>query len=455
MPYKSSFSCSLRAPLLTDIGAGTGLLSLMAARAGAPRVLAVEMAEELAQIARQVVTINGYNSSVKVLTCHSSQLNPSSEAVSQESNLQVDGEWASSSASSGIHQHQALPDKASDLQESWRRRADMLVFEILGTDPFSEGLLPTLLDARERLLTPDAAIIPAALEVHAAVVQSAELASMNSVGSVGGFDLRALNSLSHRTRAVRLSDLEHKLLTRPTVVLKMELDNAEVWPVLSGDTVVDATAEHSGIGHAVVAWFTVQLDRTAVATKIGTAPGEGGPMRGYAWGQCAHFLQPGGLAISAGSQLLLRTRWTDKGISIALDVVKAGAVAKEMIARNLLAGGFDVAQMAQKKISLAVLRGEAPKAVQTTDGELKKTGPQPSSKTQDYDLSSAGEWKTELKDKMTYEEQMRFAEEQRQIEAKARQEARKQLDEELGLRPSAPNRKRSSNAGNGRPRRHL
>ncbi|KAA0174219.1 hypothetical protein FNF27_04231 [Cafeteria roenbergensis] len=48
-----------RGPVVLDIGAGTGLLSMLAARAGAAAVFACEMYEPMARVARRVVADNG------------------------------------------------------------------------------------------------------------------------------------------------------------------------------------------------------------------------------------------------------------------------------------------------------------------------------------------------------------------------------------------------------------
>lgn len=47
-----------RPPVVLDIGCGTGLLSMLAARAGAEEVYGCEMYEPLAQIAREVSELN-------------------------------------------------------------------------------------------------------------------------------------------------------------------------------------------------------------------------------------------------------------------------------------------------------------------------------------------------------------------------------------------------------------
>lgn len=45
--------------IVLDVGCGTGILSLFAARAGAKRVLAVDASKNIAEKAKEIVKING------------------------------------------------------------------------------------------------------------------------------------------------------------------------------------------------------------------------------------------------------------------------------------------------------------------------------------------------------------------------------------------------------------
>ena len=249
---------------------------MLAARAGAPRVLAVEMATEMARVAQQTIFAQGLSHTVKVLNCHSSSVT------------------------------------VSETTDPWGKRGDMLVCEILGTDPLCEGLLPAVRDARKRLLHPDATVIPCGLEVHVALVHSDELMRVNSANEhVCDLNMSALNVMSHRTRAVRLSDVPHKMLSRPTTVVRLNLAAVEP-PEEEGESEVELYMEHDGIAHAVVAWFTAHLDGDI---SVSTAPGVAEPMRGYSWGQAAHYLPSGGVRVAKGETLRLRCKWTSKGLS--------------------------------------------------------------------------------------------------------------------------------------------
>ena len=219
----------------------------------------------------------------------------------------------------GLASTAITPPTPQEPGDPWLKRADLLVFEILGTDPFCEGLLPTLLDARERLLVPGGAIMPCGIEVHAVLVHSPELLRLNAVGaSVDGLDLSALNSLSHRTRAVRILELPHSYLHKPMTVVRLELD-AEEPPVASGQSERQVRIEQSAHAHAILVWFTARLHHGRTDLDVSTAPGEGGLMRGHSWGQCVHYLPAGGVELRRGERVGLHAKWTANGLVVSLE----------------------------------------------------------------------------------------------------------------------------------------
>ncbi len=111
-----------------EIGCGTGILSFFAARAGARHVDAIEESA-IADMAEKLIAANGYEDRI---TLH--------RGNSCDIFLEEPGE--------------------------------ILIHELLGTDPFGEGLLRFVADARERLLTPNARFLPARLEVACVGIDS-------------------------------------------------------------------------------------------------------------------------------------------------------------------------------------------------------------------------------------------------------------------------------------------
>lgn len=113
---------------VVEIGCGTGILSLFAARAGALHVDAIEESA-IADMAEKLIAANGYEDRITLHRGNSRDI--------------------------------SLPEPG-----------EVLIHELLGTDPFGEGLLRFVADARERLLTPDARFLPARLEVACVGIDS-------------------------------------------------------------------------------------------------------------------------------------------------------------------------------------------------------------------------------------------------------------------------------------------
>ncbi len=119
--------------VVIDLGCGTGLLGLMACEAGAARVYAIDGSGMIA-IARSIARTSPFASRIEHVAGFSTQV--------------------------------SLPE-----------RADALVFDQIGRLGFEAGLLEYALDARRRLLKPDARIMPGPVTLHLALAASAAVRS--------------------------------------------------------------------------------------------------------------------------------------------------------------------------------------------------------------------------------------------------------------------------------------
>ena len=72
--YRQAIEAMAPGRVVLDIGTGSGLLAMIAARAGAARVVACEANPVVAETARRIIAANGLDHVVTVHACHSSEL---------------------------------------------------------------------------------------------------------------------------------------------------------------------------------------------------------------------------------------------------------------------------------------------------------------------------------------------------------------------------------------------
>jgi arginine Nomega-methyltransferase len=115
--YQKAIRATVRpGDVVLDIGSGTGLLALLAAQAGASAVISCEAEPRIAEVARQIIDVNGYSDRITVV-----------DGISTDFRVGVE-----------------LP-----------ARADVLVTEIFDCALLGEDALPAFEHARRDLLTAD------------------------------------------------------------------------------------------------------------------------------------------------------------------------------------------------------------------------------------------------------------------------------------------------------------
>ncbi len=209
----------LQGSTVLDIGSGSGLLAMLAARAGARHVVTCEAVEPVARVAREIIAANGLSDRITVVNAMSTS-----------------------------------PLVAAALG----RPATHLVTEIVDCGLLGEGLLPTLRHARAHLLAPDAHIIPFAARIRGCLLESEEIHRNNFVGAAGGLDVSLFNTFSTRDHfPVRLETWPHRRLSAPRCLRSFDLARDELTPAVDEQLL---HVEADGIAHGALLWFELDLD---------------------------------------------------------------------------------------------------------------------------------------------------------------------------------------------------
>ena len=204
--------------LILDIGTGSGLLSLMAARAGAVQVITSEMIPLIAEKAEEIIRLNGFERTISVLNKKSTSLKIGTD----------------------------IPD-----------RADILISEIFDAGLLGEEAVPVIQHARAHLLKPDAKVIPKRATVFAILVESQQLFEDCHIEMASDFDLSPFNEFQPRHIQERIQSFSHRFISDAFEVFSFDF---------CGDLIREEQKEikvnpsTNGTCHAIVIWFHLHLD---------------------------------------------------------------------------------------------------------------------------------------------------------------------------------------------------
>jgi protein arginine N-methyltransferase 7 len=222
--------------------------------------------------------------------------------------------------------------------------ATILVSEIFGTLLLSESTLHYVEDARHRLLSKDAQILPRRGTQFVTLIQSPDIEAITSVRSWGGIDLRPFNALQDTTSLVftkqygfRFSRCVHQRLSEPIAALTVDFAKDSIRTAFPRERRVRFTATHTGRAHVGLAtWEVYDDDGKSVMSTDPRATADNFA-RDMQWGQAmqlleeaeprntknptpAHLTQPLPVMVTEGEELELVVRFSNNGVQMNMAV---------------------------------------------------------------------------------------------------------------------------------------
>lgn len=204
--------------LVFEIGTGSGLLAMMAAKLGANKVVTCEAVGLVARTAAKIIERNHFQGQVTVV---------------------------------------AKPSHAVQLGPDLPAQADILVHEIFSSELLGEHVLPAIEDAKRRLLKPGGLVMPACASIMIALVGGEELAKNVYADNSFGFDVRDFNAIYPKKRPLYREDLLPELMSAPVEAFRFDFSNDSAFPAQSKR--IEITATQAGPCYGIIQWIRIDM----------------------------------------------------------------------------------------------------------------------------------------------------------------------------------------------------
>lgn len=218
-----------RDKVVLDVGCGTGILSMFAAKAGAKHVYGVDCASIVTQ-AKQIVKANGFESQITLI-----------RGKVEEVTLPVD-------------------------------KVDIIISEWMGYFLLYESMLDTVLYARDKWLVEGGALFPDKATLYLCAIEDAEYREdkINFWDNVYGFNMGCIKEMALVEPLVDTCDPK-QIITNSCAILDIDLYTVTK-EELDFSSKFELTFNRDDYCHALVAYFDVVFDKTHDKIAFSTGP---------------------------------------------------------------------------------------------------------------------------------------------------------------------------------------
>ncbi|KAJ5083701.1 hypothetical protein N7456_013128 [Penicillium angulare] len=215
--------------VVLDVGCGTGILSMFAARAGAKHVIGVDMSS-IIEKAKEIVAVNGLSDKITLLQGKMEEV------------------------------HLPFP------------KVDIIISEWMGYFLLYESMLDTVLYARDTYLSQGGLIFPDKATMYVAAIEDGEYKD-DKIGfwdNVYGFDYSPMKDIALTEPLVDTVEMK-ALVTDPCPIITFDL-NTVTAADLAFRVPYNLTAKRSDFIHALIAWFDIEFSACHKPIYFSTGP---------------------------------------------------------------------------------------------------------------------------------------------------------------------------------------
>ncbi|KIK99375.1 hypothetical protein PAXRUDRAFT_822792 [Paxillus rubicundulus Ve08.2h10] len=238
-----------------DVGCGTGILSMFAAKAGASLVVGIDMSNIIDQ-AQNIIEANGFKDTITLV-----------KGKLEEAELPI-------------------------------AQFDIIISEWMGYFLLYESMLDTVLLARDKYLKPGGLMFPDNARMYLAAIEDQDYKEekINFWDNVYGFNYSCIKGIALREPLVDTVELK-AVVTDPYMLKHINLLTAKKED-LTFAVPFTLTATRNDYAHAFLAWFDVSFDCTHKKIQFST-----GPHAQYTHWKQTVFYTPSTITISEGEKI--------------------------------------------------------------------------------------------------------------------------------------------------------